>query len=301
MENQIRSLIVIDIGGTTIKYGVVNHRGDFFIKKKVNTPNGGPLILKKVVEIVSLLIKESPETISGVGISSAGMIDPIKGEVFDAAPLIPHFIGTNFKQVIETRFHLPCEVENDVNCAGLYESKRGSAIDSHSTLCLTIGTGIGGCFILNGQLYRGFSYSACEIGYMSLNQSDFQTLGATSILTKNVAQRKKQEKELWSGEKIFEYAKKGDVVCQQAILEMCEALGKGIANCCYVLNPQMIVLGGGVMAQKDYLMPLIKQALKKYLVSSIYQKTTLTVAKAGNNAGMLGAYYHFLERQLKEK
>ena len=171
------------------------------------------------------------------------MVDTKKGEIFHAAPLIPDYAGTRFKAVLEERFKIPCEVENDVNCAGLAESVSGAAMGSKSTLMLTIGTGIGGCIILDGEVYRGFSNSACEVGYMHMCGSDFQTLGAASILTKKVADRKGEPVEHWNGYRIFECADKGDEVCIRAIDEMTDVLGMGIANICYVLNPQTVVLG----------------------------------------------------------
>ena len=88
---------------------------------------------------------------------------------------------------MEEKFQIPCEVENDVNCAGLAEYRNGAAKGSKVALVLTIGTGIGGCILLEGKVFHGFSNSACEVGYMHMDDSDFQTLGAASILTKKVA------------------------------------------------------------------------------------------------------------------
>lgn len=99
---------------------------------------------------------------------------------------------------------------------------------------------------------------------------------------------------------IFEEAKKGDQICIQAIEEMTDTLGKGIANICYVLNPEIVVLGGGIMAQETFLKDRIKGAVKKYLVSSIEKHTKITFAENQNDAGMLGAFYHFCGMHLKE-
>ena len=114
-----------------------------------------------------------------------------------------------FKKILEDKFQIPCEVENDVNCAGLAEYRNGAAKGSKVALVLTIGTGIGGCILLEGKVFHGFSNSACEVGYMHMDDSDFQTLGAASILTKKVAAWKEEPTENWSGYHIFEEAKKG--------------------------------------------------------------------------------------------
>ena len=293
---KMKKYVSIDIGGTAIKYGVINSEGQIVEKEQMPTEawRGGPEILNKVIGIVETYKKIY--TVSGICISTAGMVDVEKGEIFYAAPLIPNYAGTKFKQVLEEKFQIPCEVENDVNCAGLAESVSGVAKQSKVTLCLTVGTGIGGCIIIQGKIFRGYSNSACEVGYMNMGDSDFQTLGAASILTKKVAERKKEPQERWNGYRIFEHAKKGDAVCCQAIDEMVDILGKGIANICYVLNPEIIVLGGGIMAQQEFLKEKIEQSVKRYLVPSIAENTKIAFAKHKNVAGMLGAFYHFTER-----
>lgn len=291
----MKHYIVIDIGGTAIKYGLLTENEEFETTGEMPTEaaGGGPVILDKVRQIVSGFLKGKQDRVGGVCISTAGMVDTEKGEIFYAAPLIPKYAGTNFKDTISQEFHLPCEVENDVNCAGLAEAVSGAGKGSDSVFCLTIGTGIGGCVILHGKVWHGASQSAGEVGYMHLRGSDFQTLGAASILSRTVAQKKGDDLSAWDGKRIFEAARAGDAVCRRAIEDMCDVLGEGIANICFVLNPQIIVLGGGIMAQKEYLSPLLNKALDKYLVSSMRKKTELAFARHGNRAGMLGAYYHF--------
>lgn len=289
----MKNYVSIDIGGTAIKYGIIDEYGIILTKDKIDTEahKGGPEILNKVFRIVENYLEVYKPV--GICISTAGMVDTEKGEIFYSAPLIPRYAGTKFKEELERRFSIPCEVENDVNCAGLAESVSGAAIGSKVALCLTIGTGIGGCILIDGNVFHGFSNSACEIGYMHMFDSDFQTLGASSILTKKVAEIKQSSEVIWDGYHIFEEAKKGDDICITAIDEMVEVLSMGIANICYVINPEVVVLGGGVMAQDAYLKPKIEKALKKYLVPSIAEKTRLEFAKHKNDAGMMGAFYNF--------
>lgn len=323
----MKKYVSIDIGGTAIKYGLVNEKGEILESSQMKTEahKGGPSILEKAVKIVENYVQR--ETICGICISTAGMVDVEKGEIFYSAPLIPNYAGTKFKETMETKFRIPCEVENDVNCAGLAEHASGAAMGSKASLMLTIGTGIGGCMILNGEVYHGFSGSACEVGYMHMDGSDFQTLGAASILSKKVTEWKRAEKagktdgiqgsfcengknqkmaeihenercqtEEWSGYRIFQEAKKGDELCIRAIDEMADVLGKGIANICYVINPEIVVLGGGIMAQEEYLKERIEKAVVRYLVPSIAEHTKIAFAKHQNHAGMLGAFYHFRNR-----
>ena len=288
----MKKYISIDIGGTAIKYGIVSENAEVLLKKEMKTEaqKGGPAILEKVIGIVEELKGEAD---AGVCISTAGMVDIEKGEIFYSAPLIPNYIGTAFKKTVEERFGIPCEVENDVNCAGLAEYKAGAAAGSKAAVMLTIGTGIGGCILLNGEVFHGFSNSACEVGYMHMNDSDFQTLGAASILTKKVSEWKGETEKKWDGYHIFEEAKKGDKLCLLAIDEMVDILGEGIANICYVINPEVVVLGGGIMAHEQFLKERVECAVKRYLVSSIEEHTKIVFAKHQNDAGMLGAFYHF--------
>lgn len=296
----MRKYICIDIGGTAIKYGLIDENGNILnrFEAKTDAYKGGPAILEKVIGFVRRFLEV--DNIDGICISTAGMVDPEKGEITYSAPLIPNYTGTKYKEVMETQFNIPCEVENDVNCAGLAESMTGAAKGSVLTLMLTIGTGIGGCIIMNDEIFHGFSNSACEVGYMHMSGSDFQTLGAASILTKKVAAVKNEAESNWNGYRIFEEAKAGDAECIKAIDEMVDVLGQGIANICYVINPQVVVLGGGIMAQEEYLKERIENAVGKYLISGIAKNTKLEFAIHRNDAGMLGAFYNFINKHREE-
>lgn len=295
----MKKYVSIDIGGTAIKYGIIHENAEIVCKKSMKTEawKGGPSILQKTIDIVEEMKEAAGGVIDGICISTAGMVDTEAGSIFYSAPLIPDYAGTQFKKTLEEKYGVPCEVENDVNCAGLAETRSGAAKDAKVALALTIGTGIGGCIVLDGKVFHGFSNSACEVGYMHMDDSDFQTLGAASILTKKVAEWKGESEEVWDGYHIFEEAKKGDEICNRAIDEMCDVLGKGISNICYVINPQVVVLGGGIMAQEEFLRARIEAAVDRYLVSSIAKNTTITFAKHQNDAGMLGAFYHFCNAQ----
>lgn len=290
--------VAIDIGGTQIKYGLIDGTGQILEHHKMDTEAhlGGPAILDKVRQIVAGY-QAGQEALAGVAISSAGMIDPDKGEVFYAGPQIPNYAGTAFKATIEEEFGLPCEAENDVNCAGLAESQGGAAKGAAVAVCLTIGTGIGGSLLLDGKVFHGFSNSACEVGYIHLPDGSFQDLASTTALVNYVAEEKGQDKADWNGLRIFEEAKAGDAICLAGIDRLVDYLAQGIANICYVANPQVVVLGGGIMAQKEVLQAKLEAALKQYLVSSIADKTELAFAQHENAAGMLGAYYHFRQKQ----
>lgn len=289
----MKNYISIDIGGTFIKYGLINENGEILEKNELATEasKGGEQILAKVLKIVETYHTKEP--VEGVAISTAGMVDSKKGAIRYASDLIPAYIGINFKDPIKEKFNLPCSVENDVNCAGLAEYKTGAGKNSKIALILTIGTGIGGCAIINGEVYHGISGSAMEVGYMRVKNSTFETLGSAKALVEKVAELKGEAKENWDGKKVFECAKNGDDDCIRAIDEMCDILALGIANISYVLNPDTVILGGGIMAQEDYLYPKIDKKLKEHLEKPLYDVIRLKFASNQNAAGMLGAFYNF--------
>ncbi|MCI8418820.1 MAG: ROK family protein [Lachnospiraceae bacterium] len=292
----MKKYVSIDIGGTAIKYGLIREDGLILERREVLTEarKGGNSILEKTEKIVEQLLEHEPR---GICISTAGMVDIEKGEIMYASPLIPRYAGIRFKETLEARFGLPCEVENDVNCAGLAEYISGVGMGCDPLLMLTVGTGIGGCLISQGQVFHGFGGCACEFGYMHMGDQEFQTLGSASSLSRRVARRKGEPGKTWNGRRIFREALKGDAVCIRAIDEMVEVLGIGIANLCYVVSPQMVVLGGGIMTQEAYLKERVQNALRRQLIEPLASQVQVGFAKHGNSAGMLGAFYHFSIRQ----
>lgn len=289
--------LAVDIGGTQIKYGLVDQEGQLLEQHKMDTQAhlGGPHILATVKDLVRKYKDNSD--IAGVAISSAGMVDHVKGEIFYSGPQIPNYAGTKFKAEIEAEFGLPCEMENDVNCAGLAEGISGAGRDSQISLCLTIGTGIGGCLLIDNEIYHGSSNAACEVGYLPLSDGAFQDIASTTALVQHVADLHGDNPSEWDGYRIFQEAKNGNNKCQVAIHQLVDNLGKGIATITYVVNPEIVILGGGIMGQKEYLEPMIQEAIKRHLLPSLVEKTRIAFAKHENAAGMLGAFYHFAQKQ----
>jgi len=249
----MKHYVAIDIGGTNIKYGLINEAETLVEAHEMPTEahKGGPGIMQKVESIVAGYLEKG--SLAGICISSAGMVDPDKGEIFYAGPQIPNYAGTQFKKVLEEKFSLPCEIENDVNCAGLAEAMSGSGKGAKIALCLTIGTGIGGCLVVDGQVFHGFSNSACEVGYLHLPDGAFQDVASTTALVNYVAELHGEDVEHWNGRRIFKEATEGNKLCIEGIDRMVGYLGQGIANICYVVNPEVVILGGGIMGQEAIL------------------------------------------------
>ncbi|WP_195336592.1 ROK family protein [Paraclostridium bifermentans] len=295
----MKKFICIDIGGTSIKYGILRETGIIIEKGNMDTnalKEGGQGIFEKIKYIISRYLKNYE--VEAVCISTAGMVDPKDGKIlFALEHLIPGYTGMEIKKEVEREFNIRCEVENDVNCAGLGEMWLGAGKGASSSVCLTIGTGIGGCIIINNELIHGFSNSAGEIGYMKMNGEDFQNVASTTSLVKRVARLKNIAEENINGKMIFDMAKNKDQDCLKEIDYMIKSLAIGIANLSYIINPEVIILGGGIMAQEQFLKPKIKEALKKELIKTIYENTRIEFAKRQNDAGMIGALYNFLNKK----
>lgn len=294
--------ICIDIGGTSIKYGVLSEKGEIFIDGTVSAKvtEKENFILSDVKKLIRNILDEYRNyEIKGICVSTAGVVNPEKGEIAYAGPTIPKYTGTKIKEELEKEFSISCEVENDVNCAGLGEYWRGAGKGSKSMVCLTIGTGIGGSVILDGKLLNGIGYTAGEIGYMDVNGSYIQNIASSKYLVEKV-QKEKVEKEgitdAITGVDIFELAKKGDEICIAGINEIISNLAVGVRNIIYLLNPEVIVIGGGITAQKEYLEEKIRKEVNDGMISDMFRKTRIELAQQGNQAGLLGALYNFLNK-----
>ena len=201
------------------------------------------------------------------------------------------------KRKLKVLLEIPCTVENDVNCACLGEVWKGSAQNVSSAVMLTIGTGVGGAVYLNNDLWTGISYTAGEIGYMHIQGKYFQDLASTTALLESYEQKTHEKVD---GKTLFELAKGMNYYAIDAVHEQMNYLAEGLVNICYLLNPEKIILGGGIMAQKDYIMPILERSLNGKIVDKRFLTTKIEAATLDNDAGMLGALYHFLQKEEDE-
>lgn len=292
----MNNIICIDLGGTAIKYGVLNTEGDVLHTAETPTEaaRGAEALTEKLRTIVREMLQKAPDAV-GIAISTAGVVNSDEASILHATDAIPGWKGTSLRHEL-SEFNLPVEAENDVNCAGLAEYATGSAAGAKSALVMTVGTGIGGCFIEEGHLLNGHTYSACEVGYLPVEGRPFQDLAATSVLSANVARMKGSTPQEWNGRQIFAAAAAGDAQCQEAIDEMCRILGAGIAGLCFVLNPEVVVLGGGIMAQEAVLRKPIEASFRRYSIPLVADATRIEFAGHQNAAGMKGALVNFMNR-----
>lgn len=291
--------ICIDIGGTAIKYSLANVDGMLQEIHEMPTAaqtEGVQGIVKRVDEIITTY--EQQHGVAGVAISTAGIVDTEAGNIIYALPeVLPGYTGWNWKDHIATKFHLPCAVENDVNCAALGELWRGAGNGYDSLVCLTIGTSIGGAIIWHKKILHGASHSAGEIAFMEIDGGKLYTLATTTRLVADVAKAKGVDAMTLTGKDVFSLVKEKDADAVTALDAFTKYLAAGLTNVMALLNPPLIVLGGGIMAQGEVLRPLLEQHIQERVAPTLYERTALAFAALGNTAGMVGALYHFLQEQ----
>lgn len=294
----MKKYMCFDIGGTNIKFGVLDENGNIIIKDSVDSEariKGGPGIIDKIVDITKKYMDKY--NLSGVAISCAGMIDSINGSVmFADEHLIPNFTGIKIKEIIEKQTGLLCEIENDVNAAGLGELWFG--MDSNSSLVAmsTIGTGIGACLIKDNRLITGNTMCAGEIGKTLIPGGRFEDIASSFAMTSKLEKKLGLKDGELNGKIVFEEIEKGNKIYIDAVDEMINNLAIGISNLCFIFNPGIIILGGGIMARENYFKPRLEDAIKKYLPKVISDGTELRFAKLKNDAGMIGALKNFLNK-----
>ena len=292
----MKHYMCFDIGGTSVKFGVAGENGALLQKGEI--PN---VITQKGVDgLVDSLASVTEQfwqkySLCGIAVSTAGVVDPEKGLILYAPAYFPGYPGTSLGECLEKRCNLPCAVENDVNAAALGEYWLGAGQGAKSLFCITVGTGIGGCALLDGRVIHGAACFGGEAGLQHITpESTWEEMASTRALIRNVAKAKGNPEDALDGRKIFALAQDGDEEAAAAIAGQMNDLATGIANICYILNPERIIVGGGIAAQEEYLFPLLDSALREKLFPLVYEKLTLRFAALQNDAGMLGALYNFL-------
>lgn len=287
--------ITFDIGGTFIKYGIIQENGELIYSSKMETEiqKGGPNIVNKLLKKINEL--RQSYNVNGVAISSAGVINSKTGIVVNATKNIPNFIGLNYKETIEKATNLPVEVQNDVNCFALCEKWLGNARDCNNFITLTIGTGIGGAIYINDNMYYGNNFSAGEWGRMNILGEKYEAVSSITGLT-NLAKKYVEDK-VWDGKEIFDLYDQGDKAMTKVINKFYKHLVTGICNLIYIFNPDKVIIGGGITSRGNKFIEEVNEHLSKVIEKEFLETTEISLSKFSNNSGMIGALYHFLQNR----
>ena len=305
--------IGVDVGGTNVKVALVDKSGSIVYSDTVPTraEMGYEYTISNIIKAIRDLMKESKtskDMIEGIGFGFPGQIDCDNG-IVRLAPNIPGWVNIPIADIVSKEFGIPVKVDNDVRCAALAELNYGAGKGAKNMICITVGTGIGSGLILNGKLVRGASNAAGELGHIKLQMENGPICGcgdtgcleafasgpAIVALAEEYIKGGKSTKyrELANPEItpyiVAEAAKQGDVVAKRIFEIVGRYIGIGLASVVNLLNPEKVVIGGGVADAGDLLFEPIKENLKKRAMHIQGSAVEVVHAELGNTAGVIGA------------
>ncbi|WP_413526439.1 ROK family protein [Latilactobacillus curvatus] len=286
----MKNLALLDVGGTTIKYGLWDGAAQQLTKQgAVATPKS----LNAYYDVLTQIVAEfkANDQVVGVAMSTPGAVNKATG-IIEGASALPYIHHFEIQDELETRFDLPVVMENDANCAALAEVGSGAAKGLKNVLFMVIGTGVGGSVIVNGQVQHGRHLFGGEFGYMMMNDGRILSEVGTAV---HMADRYNQEAHTnYSGREVFELADQGDLLAQKEAQVLYDNLAQAIYNLQYSFDPEAIILGGGV-SQADFLVPNIEKALQKILkqVDIAPFMPTIRTCQYHNDANLIGAMEDF--------
>ena len=310
-----KKLIGVDLGGTTIKFAILTAEGEIQQKwsLRTNILDEGSHIVPDIIESINHhidLYKMSRDQFIGIGMGTPGTVDRDNGTVIGAYNLNWKTLQP-VKEQIEAGTGLKFAIDNDANCAGLGERWKGAGNDGDDVAFITLGTGVGGGLIANRQLLHGIGGAAGEVGHIIVQPNGYQcTCGnhgcleqyasATGVvhLAQDLAEEyegtSRLKKMIDDGDEItskivFDLAKERDYLANKVVDKVCYYLGLACANISNTLNPEFVVIGGGVSAAGDFLLKRVQKNFNEFAFATVRTSTQLQLAELGNDAGVIGA------------
>ncbi len=304
--------IGVDVGGTKVLGGVVDENGIVLAHARRDTPRQGGSALTQAIADVALELMRDFE-VSSVGISAAGFVSSDRKTML-ATPNIAGWNGVNLDKELGALIGLPLVIENDANAAAWGEARFGAGVNEHHLMMLTIGTGIGGGVVVNGQLYRGAFGIAAEFGHMRVvpdghlcgcgARGCFEQYASGNALLRHAREAISASPEVarnllalgdgtvagLTGKHITDAARQGDAVALAAFNTTAQWLGAGIASLSVVLDPACVVIGGGVIDAGEILLAPTRAALERNMpFAGKHPSPRIIAAELGNEAGLVGA------------
>lgn len=280
--------IGIDLGGTNTKIALVNKSGRILERREFSTKScqDKNSLIKAISENINQLKVKGA---SGVGIGVPGLVDSKNGIVHHLTN-IAGWKDVNLKKELERKTGLKVCVDNDVNLMALAESKYGAAKKALSVFCITLGTGVGGGIVINGEVYRGNTQSAGEIGHICIDQNGPKcNCGRRGCVEAYVGNSYIAKKAGFTPESLTKLARQGDRRAKNIWKETAQYLGRGLVMVVNVFDPEVIVIGGGMTGAGDFLFKPLRDYVKKNALSVPGNKVKIVKAKLGNDAGVIGA------------
>ena len=302
--------IGVDIGGTKVLAGVVDKQGRVTRTGHRATP-GRRVVVRHVEDalVEAVLDAADGQPLAGVGVAAAGFVDGA-GQRVMFAPHLP-WQGEPLRANLEDRLGCRVALDNDANCAALAEWTYGAARGSASALMITMGTGIGGAVLLDGRVLRGANGMAGEFGHMQVvpdgqpcecgRRGCWEQYSSGNALVRNARTRMGEQPSVLeemcggipdrvTGPMVTEASEEGDLVARAAFASVGDWLGVGTANLVAALDPEIVVIGGGVAAAGERLLDPARAALRRTLVGAEHRVVpALVAAQLGPEAGLIGA------------
>jgi glucokinase len=305
MNNKIPA-IGIDLGGTKILAGLVSACRLLGEPVKVPTPKGPDKIIDAILEIIANFQKDN--LVLGVGISTAGIVDPNSGEIIGSTGNLPGWEGTPLKTIIQNKTALRVIVENDANCAAYGECHAAGFGQKTCVVMVTLGTGIGGGIVLHGRLYRGAHFAGGEIGHIKVSMDNkrrctcqlwdcWETYGSGRglqitgwELLEGVSEAQSvlaPVRDVLTTRHIIDAARSGDLIARRALDVYHEHIAVGMVAICHSLDPDCFVISGGMSQFVD--LKLLKDLVADRTMPRVAEKLEIYPACLGEAAGLVGA------------
>jgi glucokinase len=321
----VNQAISIDVGGTQIKWGLVSDAGEILRKEQEATEaQAGPQAVGRQIADIARRIYDSaddPDAILGIGVGCPGLIDETR-EINMFSPNLYNLDGSSWHDIPLVKYikdglgdlALDVRLENDVNAMVLGEFLYGAGRGATDMIGMTLGTGVGGGLVLNGQLYRGAGSTAGEIGHMTvvpdgpmcgcgnfgclealvgkagLIERALQAItaqGRSTSLEARLDELKKLDDD--APQWIAQAAAEGDAVAQEIFADTGRYIGTVLGSLANLINPQIAVIGGGISRAGDALFPHIEREVRARAMKQPADTIRVVPAEHGNDAGMLGS------------
>lgn len=300
----MKPILCIDVGGTSIKYGLTDeqHEGRLLAKGSLSNRIRSHGAAAFVESLVALAAEQAGKAeLGGIAVSLAGVVNCETGQLLRPSQYFPGLEQINLTDLLGRKTGLPVTVENDVNCAALAEYRYGAGQGARHLLCLTIGTGIGGAILLDGQLYRGSAFAAGEFGQAKLgSERTWEDWASVTALLAEAGKKCPAGSEKLDGHSFFDLVARRDAAMCRVLKELSHRWAMGLTSLSWILNPDRIVIGGGITARRDILEPSLQAALEQEMEPLLRKQTDIRFARLGNDAGMVGAYLYFCEKYPKK-
>ncbi|MCS7175751.1 ROK family protein [Pseudothermotoga sp.] len=287
-------IIALDIGGTAIKGGLVSKEG--FLKNKfVLTNYSTPMmaIFELIEEFLSIETR-----IEAIAVATAGRVNIETGVVLYASPNIPNWTGTPIAKNLSERYKLPCFVLNDAQAAAFGEAK---VRNIESLVMLTIGTGLGGGIVLNGKLIHGYNHEAGEIGHTILKpRGKLCNCGKRGCAERYISMQVLHRYcRIENREELIKKFQKKEAAVIEGLERMCEDLAVLIDKVFLMIDPQVVVIGGGFSELGPVVLEVLRKKIEPHSTKSLYKPSQIELSLLKNDAGIIGAALYAEENLLR--